>query len=292
MHFSSQVYRPPQERLNPLLEVTSGCSYNKCAFCSMYDRTPFCASPMEEIRADLQEIRASRPAVKRLYLVNGDPFALSAARLEEIALEARRILPELETLSCHASVRNLTRFSASELRTLRSLGYSDLYIGIETGLGAALELLRKGCTPQEQRQCLARLHEAGMGYRALLMIGCAGRGLSRENAAATAELLNQFPPLSMHTTPLVIREGSELAALRDSGRFTELTEGEMIEEEKLLVSLISVPVMFFGNQVYNLLPVRGRLPAQKEQILNYLTAAAAKVPAETLASPVRRAEGI
>jgi radical SAM superfamily enzyme YgiQ (UPF0313 family) len=292
MHYSSQVYRPPQERLTPLLEVTSGCSYNQCAFCSMYDRTAFRASPPEEILADLREIRASRPVVKRLYLLNGDPFVLSAARLEEIAAEARRILPELETLSCHASIRNLTRFSADELRKLRDLGYSDLYIGIETGLGAALELLRKGSTPEDQRQCLGRLREAGIGYRALLMIGCAGRRLSDENARATAELLNQFPPLSMHTTPLVIRKGSALAALRDAGRFDELTEGEMIEEEKRLISLISVPVMFFGNQVYNLLPVRGKLPENRERILRYLTAAAAKVPAERLASPVRRAEGI
>lgn len=292
MHFTGQIYRPPQERLTALLEVTSGCSYNKCAFCSMYGRTPFRASPMEDIESDLRELRAKRPNVPRLYLVNGDPFALSGEQLADIARLAHEILPELKKISCHASILNLKTKTDEELRTLAALGYDELYIGIETGLDSALKLIRKGCTAHEQRECLARLRDAGISYRALLILGVAGREKSGENSAATAALLNEYPPLSMHTAPLVIHAGSELERLRDSGAFRDLTEGEMLDEEKQLISLITSPVQFCGNQAYNLLPVRGRLPRDREKILAWLDAARAKVAPTVLSAPVRRPEGI
>lgn len=82
MHYTGQVYRPPMESDTPLLEITAGCSQNRCAFCTMYDRTPFRASPLEDIKADLVEMRNTLGEdVRRIFLLNGDPFALSANRL-------------------------------------------------------------------------------------------------------------------------------------------------------------------------------------------------------------------
>ena len=77
MHYTETVYRPAFEGDVPLLQVTTGCSYNKCSFCSMYRDTPFRASPMEEVEEDLQELRETYDYMPRLFLVNGDPFALS-----------------------------------------------------------------------------------------------------------------------------------------------------------------------------------------------------------------------
>ena len=79
MHYTGPTYRPPYEASSLLLQVTTGCSHNACTFCSMYLDTPFAVSPREEIEADLQEVRASGWEPTRVFLVNGDAFALACA---------------------------------------------------------------------------------------------------------------------------------------------------------------------------------------------------------------------
>ena len=95
MHYTGQVYRPPMESDTPLLEITTGCSHNRCAFCTMYNRTPFRASKLEDIEADLAEMRDTLgDDVRRIYLLNGDPFALATKELHLLSTKeaARRLL--------------------------------------------------------------------------------------------------------------------------------------------------------------------------------------------------------
>lgn len=84
MTYTGPVFRPPFEANSLLLEVTVGCSHNACTFCTMYRGTPFSVSPMEQIERDLWEARRAYSDVRRVFLVNADPFALSAERLAEI----------------------------------------------------------------------------------------------------------------------------------------------------------------------------------------------------------------
>ena len=78
MHYTGQVYRPPLEAYTPLLEVTYGCSHNKCAFCTMYNMTNFGISPLKDVESDILEISMTYPRpIERIYLLNGDPFVLS-----------------------------------------------------------------------------------------------------------------------------------------------------------------------------------------------------------------------
>lgn len=84
MHYTGEVYRHPMEGYTPLLEVTIGCSHNKCAFCTIYRNTPFRISKLEHIKEDLVELKFFGHQRKRIYLVNADPFVLSTDKLVEI----------------------------------------------------------------------------------------------------------------------------------------------------------------------------------------------------------------
>ena len=55
MHYTGNIYRPPFEARSLLLQVTTGCSHNRCSFCTMYRDTPFHMEPMEQIEQDLEE---------------------------------------------------------------------------------------------------------------------------------------------------------------------------------------------------------------------------------------------
>ena len=36
LHFTGQVWRPPYEADSQLLQITSGCTWHKCKFCSLF----------------------------------------------------------------------------------------------------------------------------------------------------------------------------------------------------------------------------------------------------------------
>ena len=41
MHYTGTLYRNPYVPVSPLLEITQGCTHNKCKFCTMYTSIPF-----------------------------------------------------------------------------------------------------------------------------------------------------------------------------------------------------------------------------------------------------------
>lgn len=129
---TGQVYRPPSEAFTPRLEVTIGCSHNKCAFCTMYRKTPFSVSPLCDVEEDLKELKKTGDKIPCIYLTNGDPFVLSAENLVEIAHLIRKYLPEVEVITCYTSIQNMKSKSLEDLKLLKSLGYDELYIGLET----------------------------------------------------------------------------------------------------------------------------------------------------------------
>ena len=72
MRYKGKVYRPPSEAYSLIVQVTYGCSHNRCAFCDMYDDKHFALRPMEEIREDFRLARQVYRRVERVFLADGD----------------------------------------------------------------------------------------------------------------------------------------------------------------------------------------------------------------------------
>ena len=290
MHYTGQIYRPPMESETPLLQITSGCSHNRCAFCTMYEGTPFTVSRMEDIEADLEEMRLTYGnGLRRIFLLNGDSFALPTKKLLKIAELIRARFPHIETISCYASIRNIGQKSDEDLKELRAAGYNDLYIGLESGWAPALRQMRKGFTREEADAQLDRLKKAGMRYGALLMFGLGGRGNGEISARETANMLNRNMPFVISAVPTAIAEGSDLERMREKGEYATPTEKELIEEELLLLQLLETTqeCYFFGRHPYNTVPVAGPL-SEKDRMTARLSRALADLPGEFLASCQQR----
>ena len=150
MNLTGIVYRPPYEADSFLLQVTRGCSHNRCTFCSMYPGVPFAVCPMEEVEADLEEGARYCPDVTRVFLEHGDAFVLSSDRLLAIAEAVHRKLPKVETIAMYASIQNIRGKTDAELRELRACGIHGLDIGVESGLDAALTYMNKGHTAKRR----------------------------------------------------------------------------------------------------------------------------------------------
>lgn len=292
MKYTGVVYRPPFEANSLLLEVTTGCSHNKCSFCYMYPDIPFTVRPMEQIEEDLTEAAQKWPDVQRVFLEHGDPFVLSAEKLTQIAEAIHRKLPKVETIAMYASIPNIRNKTDAELRRLRDCGINWLDIGVESGLDEALALMNKGYTSEEALRQLLRLNKAGMDYTINVILGCGGAGLWRENAEATAKLLNAVQPPVVFIGTLHAEPGSTLYNDMKTGAFQECTFGQLLDEQELLIRRLALQdTYYFGSHPSNILPMQARLPQHKQEMLEAVGQMREHLGARLDQYPTRGGEG-
>ena len=292
MHYTGTIYRPPFEARALLLQVTTGCSHNRCSFCTMYRDERFRMEPLEQIEEDLEEAREYVPGVTRVFLENGDPFALSADRLEQIAVMIQAYLPKVETIAMYASIKNVIGKTDEELRRLRTLGINELNIGVESGLDEALAYMNKGYTAEQAVYELKRLGAAGIVYGANIILGCAGAERRHENAAATAALLNETDPYLIFTGTIHSDPGCPLHEDIQAGRFVESTFGEYLDEEEELLKLLDLTDCYlFGLHPSNIVRMHGNLPEDKEVMLELIRKRRDQLAGRLNDKPVRYGEG-
>ncbi|MBP2034026.1 radical SAM superfamily enzyme YgiQ (UPF0313 family) [Clostridium algifaecis] len=268
MKYTGPVYRPPFEASSLLLQVTVGCSHNKCSFCTMYKDVPFEIETMEQIEKDLLEARKNYPKVKRIFLVNADAFALSADRLKLIAKKINKILPEVETIAMYSSVKNIINKTDDELKELRTLKINDLNIGLESGMPEVVEHFNKGFTVDEAKIQLKRLTKAGIDFSVNIIIGGAGSEKIHENAIANSNLLNEIKPKLIFIATLHVDPGSQIDEEVNNGLFKENTLRQNIEEEIEMLSGLNLDnTYFFGLHTSNVIPVQGLLPEKKNEMI-------------------------
>ncbi len=267
MHYTGQIYRHPIEADTHLLEVTAGCSHNKCSFCTMYQETPFAVSPLKHVEEDLQELKSIGRPITRIFLVNGEPFVLSTAKLVKIGELIHSYFPEIETITCYASIKGLKNKSVEDLKTLRALNFNELHIGLESAYDPALIQMNKGFVAKEAYENIGKLVASGIDWDAIVMTGVAGKGRGRIHIEETAKLLNTYPPYLLSLMTTSVSSATPLEKMRDAGEFIECTEREKIEEEILLLESITFEnAYFFGGHNYNLIPINGHL-SQKNKII-------------------------
>ena len=268
MSLTGMVYRPPYEANSLLLQVTQGCSHNKCTFCYMYPDVPFSVCPMEQVEADIEEASRYCPDVERVFLEHGDAFVLSADRLALIADAIHARLPRVKTIAMYASIQNIRHKTDADLRRLHECGIGGLDIGVESGLDAALSYMNKGHTAEEAREQLLRLTDAGIEYSFNAILGCGGAELWRENADATAALINAVQPHLLFIGTLHAEPGCRLYQDMKKGIFKECTFGQLLDEQERLISGLELKdTIYFGSHPSNIVPMQGRLPKHKQAMI-------------------------
>lgn len=268
MKYTQPVFRPPFEANSLLLQVTVGCSHNKCTFCSMYKDVCFQVEQIEQIEKDLLEARRFYGEVKRVFLVSGDPFCLSARRLKEIADKINEILPEVDTIAMYSSIQNIAGKTDEELKDLRFRKVNDLNIGLESGLPQVVSDLNKGFTMDEAKRQLQRLKAAGFEFSTNIIIGAGGSHNYRENAIESAKILNEIKPHLIFVATLHLEEDCTLASQLEQGLFKENTLRENIEEEILFLRHLQLEnTRFFGLHPSNAIRLDGQLPMDKDAMV-------------------------
>ena len=282
LHFTGQVWRPPYEAHSQLLQVTSGCTWHRCKFCSLYHGTPFRMSPLTEIEADLKVIRQWQPRARRVYLTGANPFALSYGNLMDVAILLRKYLSQMVSFGMFARVTDIASKSVEELKNLRHMKLDSINIGIETAHDSILERMNKGYHASDILEQLSKLDEAGIRYNVFYLNGLGGKGCGEGSAIATADVLNRLQPYIINIVSLTIFPESQLYQEVLDGTYAEEPEIERLIEMRTFIDRLNIKVNLLGHHISNTVPITGALPDDKAAILRELDTAIAKFPEDEL----------
>jgi radical SAM superfamily enzyme YgiQ (UPF0313 family) len=289
MKYTGPVYRPPYEANTLLLQVTVGCAHNKCTFCSMYRDVRFSVEKIDQVEADLQEASRRYGNLKRIFLVNGDAFVLSARRLKPIAELIQKYFPSIEVITMYASINNIKGKTDEELQELKRLKIDELWVGAETGHEETLEYLNKGADLNDSYTQLERLNKAGIKFYYGFMYGAAGAGKGIENAEANAKIINAVKPYGIVPTTLGAYGETELARDVEKGLFVPASEQEVLEEQLKLLELVTVETKYMGIHGINTVAFDALLPKDKSGAIYRVENALQNLSSEYLNSiPLRK----
>ena len=143
-------------------------------------------------------------------------------------------------------------------------------IGIESGSTDVLKYQRKGVTAEQQLQALKKLEAVGIRYTCYIMIGLGGQKWTKQHALETAEFLNQVYPDELTVVTMVVFKGANLAQEIRQGKFKRLKVQDTIAEEILLLENLTLSTIFNGTHPTNAVPIKGKIPEQKELLLEKL----------------------
>jgi radical SAM superfamily enzyme YgiQ (UPF0313 family) len=274
--YVGRIFRPPSEAQSLLLQVTIGCSHNRCVYCDMYRDKEFKPKPWELIEADLREagrlgrLSSARRSPK-VFLCDGDALILSTRRLLQILEGIREHLPWVERVGTYGDTRSVGRKSVAELEQLRAAGLGIVYHGMETGDEQVLELIDKGGTRPELIETAAKLRAAGIVHSVIVLLGIGGIALTEQHAQHTAETLTQMDPPYVGALTTTIVPGTPLAERAARGEFVLPSKFEMLAELRTIVAESEFSnCRFSSNHASNYLPLRGTLPTDKPALIAVL----------------------
>lgn len=269
LHYSGAVYRPPSEAHSLIIQVTVGCSHNKCAFCNMYKAKQFAITPEEQVLSDLRWAREQYAHVERFFLADGDALILPTERLLGILRTIRELFPECRRISTYASPKSILKKMPEELAALRAAGLEFAYLGLESGNDALLKKINKGVTAAQQIEAGQKLKSAGFTLSVTAINGLAGsNGDWQAHAKDTAAALNAMRPDFIALLTLRIYTGTPMAEWIERGELVMPTPMELIRESKLLLEHIDCPgAVFRSNHASNYLALAGTLNEDRARLI-------------------------
>ena len=269
MRYKGKVYRPPSEAYSLIVQVTYGCSHNRCAFCDMYDDKRFAMRPMDEIREDFEMARQLYRRVERVFLADGDALMRKTDDLVRILGLIYGMFPECQRVSCYASPASLRVKSEDDLRLLRERGLQMVYMGLESGCDAVLTRMSKGHDAAAIVEAGQKARRCGMTLSVTAISGLGGTALWREHAVDTAEAVSRMRPDYLGLLTLMVEPGTPLADWVREGSFTLLSPAEVLKETELFLQHVdSEGTVFRMNHASNYLTLKGTLNQDRQALLD------------------------
>ncbi len=302
IQFETPPFRPPSEAQSLLVRATRNCPWNRCAFCYgiHWNRQKLELRPVEDIKQDIRNMKAladeiiawaeqnnyrdqiervaasngilwlTNEGVKTAFIGDSDSLIMKTPELLEVVEFMHRTFPTLERVTSYARAKTVLSKSQDELAQLRQAGLTRLHLGLETGDDELLKFIDKGATAEEMIEAGKRVNAAGISLSEYVILGMGGRDKWEQHARGTARVLNAIDPAFIRVRTLIVFPGTPLQEAIDRGEFHQISAEEVLREERLLIELLEVNSEFVSDHVSNYLPINGKLPESKAEMLEQI----------------------
>jgi radical SAM superfamily enzyme YgiQ (UPF0313 family) len=268
MKYEGMIYRPPSEAQSLILQVTVGCSYNRCTFCGAYQGKSFRIKSLEEVKEDIDEASLYCGRVRRVFLADGDALVIPGKDLIRILSLIRAKLKGVERVGVYANARDILGKDVEELKALRQEGLGIIYLGLESGNPDVLKRIRKNATVDQLIQAAHRVKEASILLSVTVILGIGGVEKSRVHAEDTGRVLSEMDPDFVGALSLMVVPGTPIEKEIEEGKLVLPTPFGMIEELEIMIRQSTFThCLFTSNHASNYLPLRVWMPEQKEAAL-------------------------
>ena len=271
MHYEGNIIRPPSEANSIILQVSVGCSHNKCTFCGAYKGVRFRIKDDLTINEDIAFAAKYCRQQKRVFIGDGDALIIPTDRLTEIFLSIRENLPWVNRISLYGNAKSILRKNNEELVKLKELGLDRIYMGLESGHDPTLKNIRKGVTAEQMIAAAGMVREAGLFLSVTVLLGIAGINDSEIHASESGRILTEMKPNQIAALTLMLLENTPLHENAVSGSFHLPDQKMLLAELRTMVNCINLErVQFQANHASNYLPISGRLMKDKKKILQII----------------------
>ena len=264
------IIRPPSEAYSLLLQVTVGCSHNKCTFCPTYKGEKFRIKSFAEIEEDILEASDYR-SVEKIFLCDGDALIIPQPRLMGIFVSIHKHIRSMKRVGCYANAKSILRKTPEDLVQLRKLGLKIVYLGVETGNEDLLKKINKGATYAQIVEAGRRIKNAGINLSVTVLLGIGGIEKSVAHAFDTAKILTEIDPDYVGALTVMVVPGTPLHEDYISGRFVLPDTFGFLRELEIMIAHSDFTNCFFtSNHASNYLSIRARMPEEKEKTVRMI----------------------
>ena len=264
-------FRPPSEANSLLLRVTRGCPWNRCTFCSMYKGMKFEIRDLEEILGDIElakDLYGDR--IGTVFIGDSNSLVAKAEMLVKVLNALFSSFPHIERVTSYARAKTIAKKPLEDLKKIYQAGLTRLHVGLETGDRDLLKEIEKGATPEEMIEAGRKAKEAGFEYSLYVLLGIGGEEKWEQHAKGTAEVLNQVDPHFIRVRTFIPQPNSPLYEAMGKGGFQSASPETILNETKLLLEKLQVTSQFLSDHISNLLPLHGKLPGDKEKMIQMI----------------------
>jgi radical SAM superfamily enzyme YgiQ (UPF0313 family) len=261
-------FRPPSEANSLLLRVTRGCPWNRCTFCSMYKGMKFEIRDLEEILGDIELARdLYGDRIRTVFIGDSNSLVVKTEMLVKILNALFSSFPHIERVTSYARAKTIAKKPLGDLIKINQAGLTRLHVGLETGDRELLKEIEKGATPEEMIEAGKKAKEAGFECSLYVLLGIGGEEKWEQHAKGTAEVLNQIDPHFIRVRTFIPQPNSPLYEAMERGDFQSASPETILKETKLLLEMLQVTSQFLSDHISNLLSLHGKLPEDKEKMI-------------------------